>query len=264
MMEGGLIQNAQGRFYHLDCGPGDLAPYIFTCGHPDRVRKIARHLDRVTIRRRHREFLTITGTYKRIPVSVMATGIGAASSAIAIVEAAQLVPHATFIRLGTTGALQGHIALGDLVIASRALRDEDTTRCYAPARLQARAHPQVLAALKQAAQALKVPHHVGVTCTTADFYAGQGRVVPGFPTLKPEKVANLSRAGVLNFEMEMSAYLTLARVSTYRLRAGGACAVVVNRIHETFATPRLMRLGERRLIQVGLLALEILAKKDAR
>jgi uridine phosphorylase len=64
--------------------------------------------------------------------------------------------------------------------------------------------------------------------------------------------------------MEMSAYLTLARVSTYGLRAGGACAVVAHRIHETFATPELMRLGERRLIRVGLRAVEILAKKDAR
>jgi uridine phosphorylase len=261
-MNAGLLTNAQGRYYHLDCGPGDLSPYIFTCGHPDRARRIARRFDRVTVRRRHREFLSLTGTYQGIPVSVMATGIGTAASAIAMVEAAQLVPHATFIRLGTTGALRGDIALGDLVITSRALRDDGTTRYYAPARVQARAHPRVLAALKKAAQLLKVPHHVGLTCTTGDFYAGQGRTVPGFPALEPDRVARLSRAGVLNFEMEMSAYLTLARVSDYPLRAGGACQVVANRIHETFATPALLRLGERRLIDVGLRALEILATED--
>ena len=261
-MDAGLLTNAEGRYYHLDCGPGDLAPYILTCGHPERARRIARHFDQVTVRRRHREFLTLTGTYQSIPVSVLATGIGAAASVIALVEAAQLVPRATFIRLGTTGALQEYIALGDLVITSRALRDEDTTRYYAPARLRARAHPRVLAALRKAAGLLQVPHHVGLTCTTADFYAGQGRTVPGFPTLDPGKVARLSRAGVLNFEMEMSAYLTLALVSTYGLRAGGACQVVVNRINDTFATAKLLRLGERRLIDVGLLALEILAAED--
>ena len=57
---------------------------------------------------------------------------------------------------------------------------------------------------------------MGLTCTTADFYAGQGREAPGFPALDPHKVARLSQAGVLNLEMEMSAYLTLAAVSTYR------------------------------------------------
>ncbi len=119
-----------------------------------------------------------------------------------------------------------------------------------------------LAALREAAAALEVPHHVGVTCTSPDFYAGQGRVVPGFPTLDPEKVARLSRAGVLNLEMEMSAYLTLAAVSTLKLRAGGACAVFLNRLNRTFVSPRLMRQSEKRLIQVGLRAVEILAAKD--
>jgi hypothetical protein len=62
----------------------------------------------------------------------------------------------------------------------------------------------------------------------------------------------------------MSAYLTLAGVSTYTLRAGGACAVLNNRVTgaSVFASPRLKALAEKRLIQVGLRAVEILAKKD--
>ncbi|MDP3181992.1 MAG: nucleoside phosphorylase [Desulfobaccales bacterium] len=257
-----LPKNAQGRFYHLNCGPGDLAPYILTCGHPERAKKIARLLDRVQIKRRHREFLTFTGAYRNIPVSVMATGIGTGATAIAVIEACQCVSPVTFIRLGSTGALQDYIALGDLVITTEALRDENTTHYYAPADLKALAHPQVLTALIKAAATLGFPHHVGLTCTTADFYAGQGRVVPGFPTLDPGKVARLSRAGVLNFEMEMSAYLTLAAVSTYNLRAGGICAVFNNRLHDNLASPKLMRLAEERLIQTGLLTLEILAAED--
>ncbi len=257
-----LPLNARGRFYHLNCGPGDLAPYILTCGHPERAKKIARLLDRVQVKRSHREFLTFTGTYKKIPVSVMATGIGTGTTAIAVIEACQCVSPVTFIRLGSTGALQDYIALADLIITAEALRDENTTYYYAPADLKARAHPQVLAALKEAAATLGFPHHVGLTCTTADFYAGQGRVAPGFPTLDPEKVARLSRAGVLNFEMEMSAYLTLAAVSTYKIRAGGVCAVFNNRLHDTLASPKLMRLAEERLIQTGLLTLEILAAED--
>jgi len=257
-----LPQNPQGRYYHLDCGPGDLAPYILTCGDPDRARRIARFFDRVELRRKNREFLTYTGSYRGIPVSVIATGIGAASSAIAMVEAAQCVAPAIFIRLGSTGAIQDDIDLGDLVITTEALRQEGTSHFYAPPGQKATAHPQVLAALREAAATLGVPHHLGVTCTTADFYAGQGRVVPGFPTLDPGRVAHLSRAGVLNLEMEMSAYLTLAQVSTLGLRAGGACAVFVHRLKQTSASLRLMRLAEKRLIQVGLRAVEILAAHD--
>jgi uridine phosphorylase len=257
-----LPKNRQGRYYHLNCGPGDLAPYILTCGDPDRARRIAKFFDRVEVKRRNREFLTYTGYYHEIPVSVIATGIGAAASAIAIVEAAQCVAPATFIRLGSTGALQDYIELGDLVITAEALREENTTHFYAPASQQALAHPQVLAALREAAAALQVPHHVGVTCTSPDFFAGQGRVVPGFPTLDPAKVERLSRAGVLNLEMEMSAYLTLAAVSTLKLRAGGACVVVNNRLRGVFAAARSFRRAEQRLIQVGLRAVEILAAKD--
>ncbi len=262
MTDVNLPKNRQGRYYHLDCGPGDLAPYILTCGDPDRARRIARFWEGVRLRRRNREFLTCTGSYRGIPVSVIATGIGAAASAIAMVEAAQCVSPATFIRLGSTGALQEYINLGDLVITTESLRQEDTSHAYAPPGQPAPAHPQVLAALQKAAADLGIPYHLGVTCTTADFFAGQGRVVPGFPTLDPDKVANLSRASVLNLEMEMSVYLTLAQVSNLKIRAGGACAVFVQRLQQTFASPRLRRLAEKRLIQVGLRAVEILSARD--
>ncbi len=257
-----LPKNRQGRFYHINCGSGDLAPYILTCGDPGRARRIAKCFDDVELRRSNREFLTYTGRYHGLRLSVIATGIGAPASAIAVVEAAQCVAPATFIRLGSTGALQEDIQVGDLVITSEARREEHTSHFYAAPEVKAAAHPEVLAALRQAAESLQVPYHVGITCTTPDFYAGQGRIVPGFPTQEPDKVARLSRAGVLNLEMEMSSYLTLARVSTLGLRAGGACVAVNNRLKGVFASARLFRRTEQRLIEVGLKAVEILAAKD--
>jgi uridine phosphorylase len=261
--ETSLPTNAHGRFYHIDCGPGDLAPYILTCGDPERARRLARRFDQVTRRRHNREYLVYTGTYREIPVSVMATGIGAPATAIAVVEAAQCVPAATFIRLGSTGALQPYIAVGDLVITAASLRDEKTTAAYVSPKFTPLAHPQVLAALTAAAVELKAPHHVGLTCTTADFYAGQGRVVPGFPTLEPDKVARLEQQGVLNLEMEMSVYLTLAAVSSLKLRAGGACVVFNNRSRGgRFGSLKELRQAEKRLLAVGLRAVEILAEND--
>jgi len=159
-----IPQNPRGRFYHIDCAPGD----------PDRARRLARHFDRVELRRHNREFLTYTGSYQNIPVSVMATGIGAAPSAIAVVEAANCVQPVTFIRLGTCGALQDDIEVGDLVITSSARCGENTSECYVPGGLVPQAAPAIVAALTEAAQTLSVPHHLGLTLTTADFYAGQG------------------------------------------------------------------------------------------
>jgi uridine phosphorylase len=255
--------NTRGRFYHLDCAPGELAPYILTCGDPDRARQIARRLTRLDLRRKNREFLTYTGLYQNLPVSIMATGIGAPASAIAVVEAANCVSPVTFIRLGTTGALQKDIAPGDLVITASARRDENTTHAYAPPAFVPQAAPAIVAALSEAAAALKIPHHVGLTCTTADFYAGQGRAAPGFPAPDPEFLQALTASGVLNLEMEMSAYLTLAAVSTYRIRAGGVCLVLNNRITgQGLTSAKARRRAERCLIDAGLRALEILAARD--
>jgi uridine phosphorylase len=258
--------NEKGRCYHLDVGPGDVAPYVLTCGDPGRARRLARRLDRVQVRRRYREFLTITGEYRAVPVSVMATGIGPDNTAIAVVEAAQCVSPLTFIRLGSCGALQPHIAVGDLIISEQALRDEQTSHAYAPDTGPTPADPEVLQALIAAAEELRAPYQVGATCTTSDFYAGQGRLVPGFPTVEPDKVEHLRRAGVLNLEMEMSVYFALAQASSYPLRAGGVCAVFTNRVtgDKAFGLKSRRREAERRLLAVGLRALEILAARDQR
>jgi uridine phosphorylase len=256
--------NERGRYYHLDCGPGDLAPYVLTCGDPGRARKLARRLDRVQLRRRCREFLTVTGEYHSIPVSIMATGIGPDNTAIAVVEAAQCASALTFIRLGSCGALQPHIQVGDLIISAEALRDEHTSHSYAPDTGPVPAHPEVLQAVIAAARELQAPYHLGTTCTTSDFYAGQGRRVPGFPTAEPDKVERLRRAGVLNLEMEMSVYFALAQASTQALRAGGVCAVFTNRVtgDKAFGLKRRRQEAERRLLAVGLRALEILHGRD--
>lgn len=263
-LDDSLPLNEKGRLYHLDIGPGDLAPYVLTCGDPDRARRLGRLLDRVRIKRRHREFLTLTGQYHGIPVSVLATGIGPDNTAIAVVEASQCVTPLTFIRLGSCGALQEHLQVGDLIITTEAHREENTSHYYLPNTGPVPAHPQVLKALIQAARELKVPYHVGPTCTTSDFYAGQGRQVPGFRTLEPDKVRRLKEAGIYNLEMEMAVYLALAQASSLALRAGGACAVFTNRVtgDRAFELKRRRTAAERHLLRVGLRAVEILYGLD--
>jgi uridine phosphorylase len=249
----------QGRFYHIDCTSGDVAPYILACANPGRAHVIADFLQERELKGKNREYVVYTGLYRGIPVSVMGTGIGAAATAIAVVEAAQCQPNATFIRVGTCGALQPGIDLGDLIITDECIREENTTHHYADPDLVVRAHPKVLDALERAARELQVPYFKGTTCTTSDFYAGQGRKIEGFPIRDPDKVQRLRSLGVLNFEMEMSVFITLASVSSYRLRAGGVTVALCNRIHGTWSSCEDY---EVRCLKVGLKAVEILHELD--
>ena len=256
-----LPLDSQGKFYHIDCRVGDVAPYILACANPGRAHSMADFLQERELKGKNREYIVYTGRYKGIPLSVMGTGIGAPATAIAVVEAAQCQPNATFIRVGTCGALQPEIELGDLILTDECIREENTTRYYAAPDLVVRAHPDVLRALEMAAGELHFPYHKGTTCTTSDFYAGQGRKIDGFPVRDANKVERLRSLGVLNFEMEMSVFLTLATVSSYKLRAGGVTVVFCNRIDGTWSSSED---HEVRGIKTALRAVEILFASDSR
>jgi uridine phosphorylase len=248
--------------YHLQTAPGDLAPYILTSGSIHRIRRLATFFDAVHFEQVNREFLTITGTYKNIPVTGLATGIGAPPTIIAIVEALQCQPQATFIRLGSCGSLQPHIHLGDLIISTKALRHEFVTHLYAPPELEAAADPDITAALTAAARQLGLQYYTGVTCTAADFYHGQGRPAPGFSGSDGALITRLQAQGVLNLEMEMAVYFTLAQVCEYSMQAGGCAMVFADRYRNTFINAADIPGTEDLLCKTGLLAVEILAGQE--
>ena len=60
-------------------------------------------------------------------MSVVSTGIGTDNVEIVVAEILAIVDRPTFIRVGSCGALQPEIQLGDLVISSGAVRLEATT-----------------------------------------------------------------------------------------------------------------------------------------
>lgn len=245
--------------YHLQTAPGDMAPFILTSGSMHRIRRLAGFFDEIRLERQHREFLTITGTYRNIPVTGLATGIGAAPTVIAMIEVLQCQPEVTFIRLGSCGGLQPDIQLGDLIISNKALRREFVTQFYAPPEMEAVADPEITLALSQAARQLGVPYHTGLTCTAGDFYHGQGREAPGFSGADSSLISRLQAQNVLNMEMEMAVYFTLAQVCTYPVRAGGCAMVFADRYRDTFISSEDIPGTEELLCQVGLTAVEILA-----
>ena len=145
---------------------------------------------------------------------VTSTGIGCPSAAIVVEELTNCGVKA-FIRVGTTGAIQEDIELGDVIIPVATVRDDGTTKEYVGAEYPAIASSEVAGALKKAAEEGKVRDHVGVVRTNDAFYG-----TPDFEGI----VKRYQRFGVLSFEMECAAVFTVAKLRG--LKAGAVLGVV--------------------------------------
>jgi uridine phosphorylase len=244
--------------YHISCKEGDLAEYLLVPGDPDRVPKIAKFWDSAREIATHREFRSFTGKYRGVQVSALSSGIGPAAMAIAVNEASN-VGVKTFIRVGSTGAIQEDINCGDVIISSSAVRLDCTSNCYIIPEYPAVASYEALLALIEAAETLDIGnYHVGITATTADFYAGQSRRTPTALSQGTENLLpTLQKAGVLNFEMETATLYVLA--SLFGLRAASVCAVYANRLTGEFVSGA----GEERAIKIANEAVKILSEWDA-
>ncbi len=256
------VRDERGRQYHIDLAPGEVAPAIILVGDPKRAERVASFFDEVTIDRRNREFVTLTGVHRGLPMTVMGTGMGAGSTEIAVVELCACVDDPVMIRCGSSGALQEGMNLGDLVITQGALRMEAASLHFVDAGYPAVADPQVILALAQAAEEVGRPVHLGITATAPGFYGAQGRRNKRFPPKDPGIVDRLASQGVRNLEMEASTLLTLASVG--RFAAGAVCAVYATRVDNRCIDKEAKDAAELACIQTGLRAQHILAAMAAR
>lgn len=249
----------EGRQYHVGVKKGEIARMVLLPGDPGRVKKIIKYWDESRLIAEHREYITYTGKYKGIDISVTSTGIGGPASAIAIEELLEAGAN-TFIRVGSTGAIQNNIDIGDLIISTAALRFDGTSKHYAPLEYPAVASYEVVLALIEAAESLGVKYHVGLTASTDSFYVGQGR--PGYrgylPSWSRNIINDLQSMNVLNFEMETATLFTLANI--YGVRAGSICAVYAQRIKNEFVAGA----GEDDAIKVANEAVKVLTEWDTK
>lgn len=249
------------RQYHIDLAPGELAEHILLPGDPDRTDRIATMLQDIEVHRRHREFNSVTGTWKGRRVSVVATGIGTDNVEIVMAEILAITRRPTFIRIGSCGVLREDIALGDLVITSGAVRLEATTKYFVHEAYPAVADYTAVAALVEAAHRTGARAHVGITATAPGFYGAQGRPIPQLPIRFPDLAQEMAAQRVLNFEMEASAVLVLAGLAG--CRAGVVCAAYAQRTTGQFLEGDARPRAELACIETGLEALAILAEMDA-
>ena len=211
--------------YHINMKKGDVGRYCILPGDPGRCEKIARHFDNPRLVAQNREFTTYTGTLCGEKVSVVSTGIGGPSAAIAM-EELKMIGADTFIRVGTCGGINMKVKSGDVVIATGAVRMEGTSREYAPIEYPAVADYDVTRALVDAADKLGCTRHAGVVQCKDSFY---GQHSPERMPVSHELLSKWEawkRLGVLASEMESAALYTVA--AALGVRCGAVLNVVWN------------------------------------
>jgi len=251
-----------GRQYHIALERGELAEYVLLVGDPGRVPKVAAHFDDVELERSNREIATATGTYQGMRLSVMSTGMGSDNVEIVLAETMEVTDRPSFIRIGSCGALQPEIALGDLVISIGAVRLENTTSFYVHPGYPAIAHRDIVSALEAGTQRLGYRYHLGLTATAPGFYAPQGRAMRTLPVRYPELAEELRRQRVANLEMESSALFVLSTLAG--LRSGTVCAAYAQRTDGTFLEGAAKEAAEARCIDAGLAGIHLLWERDSR
>ncbi|GKW35723.1 uridine phosphorylase [Pectobacterium carotovorum subsp. carotovorum] len=238
--------------FHLGLVKNDLqgATLAIVPGDPERVEKIARLMDNPVHLASHREFTSWRAELDGKAVIVCSTGIGGPSTSIAVEELAQLGIR-TFLRVGTTGAIQSGINVGDVLVTTAAVRLDGASLHFAPMEFPAVADFGCTTALVDAARASGATLHVGITASSDTFYPGQerydtfsGRVVRRFRGSMEE----WQSMGVLNYEMESATLLTMC--ASQGLKAGMIAGVIVNRTQQEIPDAATMMLAETTVIKV--------------
>ncbi|MBO5275519.1 MAG: phosphorylase, partial [Alistipes sp.] len=139
-----LIINSDGSIFHLHLKPEQIANTVIMVGDPARVAMIAAYFDNVECNVSNREFNTVTGSYKGKRMTVMSTGIGIGNIDISVTELDALANvdfvtrtvkenfrRLTLVRLGTSGALQPDIKVGEVVFARTSVGFDSLLGYYA-------------------------------------------------------------------------------------------------------------------------------------
>lgn len=199
----------------------DLASYALVVGDPGRARAVSIMLDDVREVGSNREYLTFTGSYRGVPVTVASHGVGAAGAAVCFEELAR-GGVTRIIRSGTAGGIQPDIVDGAIVVATGAVRNEGVTPQMVPLGFPALATPELVIALREAVTEVGGSGHSGVVLTSDLFYPSDVMVGVDHRLWQ--------RAGVLAVEMEAAALFTVAAL--HGIEAGAAFAIDGNPLAE--------------------------------
>lgn len=263
-----LVLTKNKKIYHLDLGPDEIAPTIILVGDPGRVAMVSSFFDTIHIKRQHREFITHTGEIGKMPISVIATGIGTDNIDIVLNELDALVnidledktensekKSLKLIRIGTCGSLSPELDVDNFVLSGMAIGLDNLLLYYRDAHnlinhplaqsfksfindKENRINPYVAECGSTLFNQLNSDQvKAGITLTAPGFYGPQGRhlrLTPYFENLN-DRIYQFEFQGkkILNFEMETSALYGLSKLLGHQ--AATICLVVANRYKKTFS-----------------------------
>ena len=263
-----LIINEDGSIFHLHLLPEQISDIIMLVGDPARVDMIAAYFDNIECNVASREFKTITGTYKGRRMTALSTGIGTDNIDIVVTELDALAnidfstrqvkdefKQLTLLRLGTSGALQEDIKVGERVFSRTSVGFDGLLNYYAGRnevcdleiekafvehtgwnpQLPA---PYFIDADKSLFELFSDITREGITIAAPGFYAPQGRWVRLQPQdLQLNEKIEAFRFGerkITNFEMESSALSGLSALMGHK--AGTVCTIIAQRIAKDACT----------------------------
>ena len=241
--------------YHIRCKPGDVAKYVILPGDPGRVPLIASYLDSARKVAENREYVTYTGTWKGIGISVTSTGIGCPAATIAVEELANIGAE-VFIRLGTCGGIDPSVHAGDIIVAEAAVRGDGATKEYLPVEYPAVGDHYVIRALLDSARSLGIGVKRGIVWTHDAYY--RGTWIGEMPPSKRSVYDLWLEGGVLCVENEVSGIYIVSRVR--RKRAGAILLCMGNNLvaePEAFSQEDYMK-GVEKMVKIVLNAVKLM------
>ena len=258
-----LLLNSDGTIFHLHLKPESIADQIILVGDQDRVNTVASFFDSIEFEAENREFRTATGWYNNKKISVISTGIGTDNIDIVLNELDALANidlkkreikqekrSLQFVRIGTSGGLQGDIPLTSYVVLQKSIGFDGMLNFYANREKYCdleletafkqftgwkKSLPElyVVDASEKLLQKFSTPDFIqGVTISAPGFYGPQGRVLR-LPLSMPElndRIAEFEFKNykISNFEMESSAIYGLSKMLGHEALA--VCLIIANRV----------------------------------
>ncbi len=207
---------------HILITKGQINKYVLLPGDPKRISAFKPFLKKTKVISENREFVLMNGIYNNVPVSILSTGIGCPSTAIAAEEAINAGAQ-VLIRTGTCGgSWRKEIQAGSLIIPTASIRDEGTTKEYILPEFPAVADFDVVSALRQAARDTNIPSFVGINRTHDSFY-GASESIKKWGSYFSDPRFKTNETPILSSEMEASALFVIA--SLRGVKAGAILAV---------------------------------------
>ena len=232
---------------HISAKPGDFGQTVLMPGDPLRAKFIAENfLKNPVLVNNVRGVQGYTGTYDGVKISVMASGMGMPSIGIYSWELYTVFGVENIMRIGSTGALQDHIKLRDIVIGQGACTDSNWASQYHLAGMFAPiADFHMLETCVETAKEMGVAYHVGNILSSVRFYGDDGDMPEGWNANH-----GWQKMGVLAVEMEAAAlYMNAARAGKHAL---AICTVSDHILHHEATTAEERQNGFTQMMELAL------------